>query len=254
MKAYLAFVRAVNWLTVIGLSIAAVLWYTDVIPRDILTREPAARPEQPAKEAPKPEEAKPGNDEAAPGKAAPAPEVGQAPAGSQTQTIDDVREYAFFGGVILLALNFLGLIARLRGTVSPHYLIFEKEGAGSLKVAVDAIEDTLTKSTMSIPEVQEAKIEMILDKGGKMPRRATAHCIFSDVPNLFAVQENVRQILTGRYQEIFPNEDLQFEIIVDRLKGQEPPRQRKKPSAPGKPEGEQAGNQAGFGPKYPVEK
>jgi len=235
MKSYLAFVRAVNWLTLIGLSIAAVLWYFDVIPRDILTRQQAP----PARVQP-------------PGEAPEAPHEAPQPA-LDGPIIDQVRQYAFVGGVVVLALNFLGIIARLRGAVSPHYLIFEKEGAGSLKVAVDAIEDTLTKSVMNIPEVQEAKIEMVLEKGGKMPRRATAHCIFTDVPNLFAVQENVRQTLTSRYQEIFPSEDLQFEIIVDRLKTEEPPRPRKKPGGGSKPAAEEGGEQSPFGPKYPVD-
>ena len=221
MKAYIATVRALNWLAIVAVSIAAILWFAGVIPADFLA--PGEQPEEQA-------------------------------AGEQAGalTFKQIQTIAFAGGVTILALNLVGMVLRARNAVRPHYLIFEKEGAGSLKVAVDAIEDTLTKCAASIPEVQEAGIEIVLEKGGKMPRSAIAHCIFTDAPNLFAVQENVRQLLTSRYQEIFPSEDLNFEIVVDRLKPEPGKHHRKKPDEDTQ-HGDEEAEDKPFGLKYPVE-
>jgi len=223
MKAYIATVRALNWLIVVAISIAAILWFAGAIPDDFLPPATTGQPEN------------------------------QQPEGDQARalTLKEVQIIAFTAGVIMLALNLLGITLRARGAARPHYLIFEKEGAGSLKVAVDAIEDTLTKCAADIPEVREAGIEMVLEKGGKMPRSAVAHCIFSDVPNLFAVQENVRQSLTNRYQEIFPNEELNFEIVVDRLRSEPRKHHRKRDDEDTQQGGEEAEGKP-FGLKYPV--
>ena len=165
-------------------------------------------------------------------------------------TVENAKRTALIVGILMLALNVAATIVRLRGSAHPRYLVFEKEGSGSLKIAVDAIEDTLMKCAAEIPEIQYADIRMVLEKGGKMPRRAIAHCIFTDVPNLFVVQDNVRQILTARYQEIFPNETLVFEIVVDRLKSEHEPQSRtKKTEDETRFRGEEY-----FGPKYPVER
>ena len=243
MKVYIAIVRALNWLVVVAISVAAILWYAGTIPADFL---PPAEAEQAVDE---PAE---GDAEAAGQVDAPEDEPGDAGL-AMTITFTEAQQIALAAGVLMLALNFLGIIFRLRGSSRPQYLIFEKEGAGSLRVAVDAIEDTLTKCASGIPEVREVKIEMILDKGGKMPRKSIVHCIFSDAPNLFAVQENVRQLLTGRYQEIFPSEDLNFEIIVDRLKGEPTKRHRKVHDDDTHHAEEEATEEKPFGPKYPVE-
>ena len=240
MRAYVAIVGVLNWLVVIALSIAAILWYAGTIPSDFLPPAQAARPEAKETEA---EETEAQDPEAGAEKPAPAAEA---------FTLENAQTIALAGGVALLALNLLAIALRLRGPTRPHYLIFEKEGAGSLKVAVDAIEDTLTKCASGIPEVQEAKIHIVLDKGGKMPRQAIAHCIFVDAPNLFAVQENVRHLLTSRYQEIFPNEELNFEIVVDRLKSERGQDESKKHDDDTQHGAEEL-EEKPFGPKYPVE-
>jgi len=247
MKAYIAIVRALNWLVIIGISVAAILWYTGTIPANFLP--PAEAGPEAAPEA-VPEIAPPANGEAqAPEAQADQPDT--APA--RTITLREAQTIALAAGILMLVLNFFGIVCRLRGTSRPQYLIFEKEGSGSLKVAVDAIEDTLTKCASGIPEVQEANIEMILDKGGKMPRKSIVHCIFTDVPNIFAIQENVRQLLTTRYQEIFPSEDLDFEIIVDRLKGEQMKRHRKVHDEDTHHAEDAPAEDKPFGPKYPVE-
>lgn len=253
MKAYIAIVRALNWVVVVAISVAAILWYAGTIPADFL---PPAETEQAVDEPPADEPA--AGDADGGGAVADVIEIEDEPAPrddglAMTVTLREARQIALAAGVLMLALNFLGIIFRLRGSSRPQYLIFEKEGAGSLKVAVDAIEDTLTKCASGIPEVREVKIEMILDKGGKMPRKSIVHCIFSDAPNLFAVQENVRQLLTARYQEIFPSEELNFEIIVDRLKGEPSRRHRKVHDDDTHHAAEEATEEKPFGPKYPVE-
>ena len=172
----------------------------------------------------------------------------------ENTNLQDAKVIAFIAGVVLITLNLIALLVRLRTGGRPHYLIFEKEGAGSLRVAIDAIEETLTKSAVDVPEVTDARIQMILEKGGKMPRKATVHCVFTDVPNIFAIQESVRQLLTQRYQEIFPGEEVNFEIIVDRLKGELPPARRKKPDEHSqRPKNTEEAGQEPFGPKYPIE-
>ena len=254
MKVYIVIVRALNWLVIVAISVAAILWYAGTIPADFL---PPAEAGQAVDEPPAD---KPAAGDAADGDGAVAEviEVEDEPAPpdaglARTITLREAQQIALAAGVLMLALNLLGIIFRLRGSSRPQYLIFEKEGAGSLRVAVDAIEDTLTKCASGIPEVREVKIEMILDKGGKMPRKSIVHCIFSDAPNLFAVQENVRQLLAARYQEIFPSEDLNFEIIVDRLKGEPARRQRKVHDDDTHHAEDQATEDKPFGPKYPVE-
>ena len=160
---------------------------------------------------------------------------------------DGARRAAVAGAALLLVLNLAGALVRIRNKSRRRYLVFEKEGMGSLEVAVDAIEETLMKCSSSIPEVQYVDIQMVIEKGGKMSNRAVVHCIFTDVPNLFAVQENVRQILTARYHEIFPGEAINFDIVVDRLKSGHEPHRRKEPK-------EAKLREEPFGPRYPVER
>ena len=70
------------------------------------------------------------------------------------------------GGLILLLLNLLLAILRILSTRTVTYLIFEKEGAGSLKVSVDAIEEVLTKCALAVPEITRATVKLQLEKGG----------------------------------------------------------------------------------------
>ena len=170
------------------------------------------------------------------------------PAGESAGTLwQGARRAAMLAAGAVLLLNLAGMLMRLREKSRRRYLVFEKEGMGSLEVAVDAIEETLMKCSSAIPEVQYVDIQMVLEKGGKMSHHAVVHCIFTDVPNLFAVQENVRQILTARYQEIFPGEDINFDIVVDRLKSGHEPHRRKEPK-------ESKHREEPFGPRYPVER
>ena len=178
-----------------------------------------------------------------------AADVGGAGARQPKPTLKNAKRTALITALVMLGLNIGSVVVKLRGSSRARYLIFEKEGAGSLKIAVDAIEDTLMKCAAQIPEIQYSDIRMVLEKGGKMPRRAIAHCIFTDVPNLFVVQDNVRQILTSRYQEIFPNETLMFDIVVDRLKAEHEPERRKKTDEETRFRGDEF-----FGPKYPVQR
>jgi len=155
---------------------------------------------------------------------------------------------AIGGGALLVILNVLWLVFSVRSSRSVTYLIFEKEGSGSLKVSVDAVENMLTKTAKAIPEVNDAHVMLKLVKGGKMPKEAIAHCVFTDVPNLFAVQDSVRQTMANRYQDVFPGEELQIEIIVDHLRPEvkESREQKKKKK---RDEGEESPFP---GPRYPV--
>ena len=175
--------------------------------------------------------------------------AGESVADEPKPTLKNAQRTALTAALIMLGLNIGSVIVKFRGSTRARYLIFEKEGAGSLKIAVDAIEDTLMKCAAQIPEIQYSDIRMVLEKGGKMPRRAIAQCIFTDVPTLFVVQDNVRQILTSRYQEIFPNETLMFDIVVDRLKAENEPEHRKKADEDTRFRGDEF-----FGPKYPVQR
>lgn len=150
------------------------------------------------------------------------------------------------GGALILFIDILWLFLRILTSRSVTYLIFEKEGTGSLKVSVDAIEDALTRSIISMPEIVSATIELKLEKGGRMPGHAVAHCVLTDVRNIFGVQESARQAVSTRYQDIFPNEQLQIEIIVERLQSEAPAKHKvsKKKKKP---------DDGSFtGPKYPI--
>jgi hypothetical protein len=151
------------------------------------------------------------------------------------------------GGLILLLLNLLLAILRILSTRTVTYLIFEKEGAGSLKVSVDAIEEVLTKCALAVPEITRATVKLQLEKGGKMPTRATAHCVFIDVPNLFAAQDSARQTISSRYQDIFPGEQLQIEVVVDRFQSESA-----RPKPPRKKRGEEEKEEDFGGPRYPI--
>ena len=274
MKIYLAAVRILNWLIVVTLSIVGMLWFAGSVsipphfaPGD--SKEAAVQPEEPpaaeptiapAADTPQQQAPPPAADQPA---AQPVPvlqeaqepeepvaESGKEAAEHPKPTLENAKRTAFITALVMIGLNIGSVVVKLRGSTRVRYLIFEKEGAGSLKIAVDAIEDTLMKCAAQIPEIQYSDIRMVLEKGGKMPRRAITHCIFTDVPNLFVVQDNVRQILTSRYQEIFPNETLVFDIVVDRLKAEhEPPDRRKKVEEETRFRGEEF-----FGPKYPVQR
>jgi len=153
---------------------------------------------------------------------------------------------AIGAGALVLFFDILWLFLRILTSRTVTYLIFEKEGTGSLKVSVDAIEDALTRSIISMPEIVSASIELKLEKGGRMPGHAVAHCVLTDVRNIFGVQESARQAVSARYQDIFPNEQLQIEIIVERLQSEVPPKHKvsKKKKTP------DAGSFSG--PRYPI--
>ena len=153
---------------------------------------------------------------------------------------------AIGGGAFILFIDLLWLVLRIITSRSITYLIFEKEGAGSLKVSVDAIEEAIDKAVMSMPEVVSTRTRLILDKGGRMPGQAIAHCVFNDVRNIFGVQESARQTIAARYQDIFPGEQLQIEIIVDRLLPEEAGHARKK-------KGKADDDSIFTGPRYPIE-
>jgi len=217
MKAYLAVIKVLNYLFVLSASVLAILWWGGALRVG--------------------------------GAVVAAPYGGVAlPHG-----LRNIQTAAFVVGIVMLALNAIAVLVRIRGTTRPQYLIFEKEGAGSLKIALDAIEETLDKCATTVPEVNDARVKVVLEKGGKMPRRAVAHCVFADVPNLFAVQESLRQLLTGRYQEIFPGEELLFEIVVDRLRPEHERGRRKRSDEDTELGREEAGDKP-FGPRYPIER
>ncbi len=97
-----------------------------------------------------------------------------------------------------------------------------------------------------MPEIVSASIELKLEKGGRMPGHALAHCVLTDVRNIFGVQESARQAVSARYQDIFPNEQLQIEIIVERLQSEAPAKHKvsKKKKEP---------DDGSFtGPRYPI--
>ena len=168
----------------------------------------------------------------------------------QFKSLDPLVASAVVGGFLLLFFNILFLVLRVRFSKSITYLVFEKEGSGSLKVSIDAIENMLTQCATGMPEVRHAKVKLKLEKGGKMPKYAIANCVFNDVPNLFAVQDNTRQSMSDRYQDVFPGEDLQIEIIVDHLQPEqtEPePKKKKKKYQDAQGEGDFPG------PRYPID-
>jgi len=149
--------------------------------------------------------------------------------------------------VLIFVLEILFLLGQARGTRRQIYLHFQPdEEAAPVKVSVAAIEEALTRTAVSQPELYDGRVRVVLEKSGALPSRAEVHCVFWDVPDIFAVQDTTRAALEARYQEIFPNQDLKFEIFVDRLRP-------KKEAAERGPDEPTNGIEAPFtGPRYPV--
>lgn len=161
-----------------------------------------------------------------------------------------------YAGIFLAVLLLLGAVLRavqnVTRSAAGRYLIFDTPN-GNVSVRAGSVEEVIDRAVRDMPEVADAALSLVLPKGALVPTGARVRCRLLNRPNLLAIQDQVRAVVTQCYQEMFPGEEaLPVEVSVERIVFQAAA-PRSAPAAEPPASDDEGGDAEPMRPQYPVE-
>ena len=121
---------------------------------------------------------------------------------------------AFAGGVCIV--NVLFLFYRFYSNRETH--LMAKTEDGIVSIAVGAVEESLARTTRSLPEVHDAKVRVHKEKGEGRPVTIIVNCAVWEETTVREVTRKVQQACMMRFEQIAGREiQPQFSIYVSRI-------------------------------------
>jgi hypothetical protein len=164
---------------------------------------------------------------------------------------------AVYAGLFLALLLLLSAILRavqhLGSATAQRYLEFDTPN-GTVAVRAGSVEEVINRTVRDMPEVADASAVLVLPKHAKAPTEARVRCRLYNQPNLLAIQDQVRAVVSQCYLDMFPGQEaVPVRMSVERIIFE--PRQGKAAAktAPEVPEGEEGGAEP-MRPQYPVDR
>jgi len=106
---------------------------------------------------------------------------------------------AFFGGALLLVLNFAWLVRR-RAPQPPSNWILSETGSGSVRVAREAIESGLRHAGEALAEVTRCRVAVDNSAGRRILVTAQFHC--AEGQNHLAASQRLQKALVERFDKL----------------------------------------------------
>jgi len=121
-------------------------------------------------------------------------------------------------------------------------------------VRAGSVEEVINRTVRDMPEVADASAVLVVPKRAQLPTEARVRCRLYNQPNLLAIQDQVRAVVSQCYLDMFPGQEgVPVRMSVERIIFE--PRQGKTPAAPA-PElpSEDEGGAEPMRPQYPVDR
>ena len=150
------------------------------------------------------------------------------------------------GACLLLAFNLVWLLRRMFIPRTRDHLTVYREDGG-IRIGVGALEDPLQRAVMDHPGVEEARVQVLVDRRPGRPVRVVASAVFADRPGLPQDVEVMRQVLRRRFEELVQVEQPVYVYVRIRKIVRGDDRRRGAPSASSAPDPTYGA------PRYPVE-
>jgi len=175
-----------------------------------------------------------------------------------TQIFTAKASAVVYTGLFLAILLAVGAVLRAVqnvGAAAPgRYLMFDTPN-GNVSVRAGSVEEVLDRTVRDMAEVADAAVSLILPKGALVPTGARIRCRLLSRPNLLAIQDQVRAVVTQCYQEMFPGEEaLPIEVSVERIIFESGTPKKAAPTVAEPPaDTDEGGDAEPMRPQYPVE-